>query len=279
MTFDPGKLLAMPPIVTRQAMTERDTMLYALGVGATDLRFVYEAGLVALPTMPVIMGYPGFIWRNPELGVDWRRVLHGEQSTVIHAPLPTQANIRGETVIEAIYDKGAEKGSLAVVARRVFDADSGVHLATVRAGTFLRGNGGHGGSEGNPQPPRSVPERPADAIVELSTATNQAVLYRLSGDYNPLHIDPEVAEAAGFPRPILHGLCTYGIAGRALVSALCDHDPAALRRIDVRFSAPVYPGETIVTEVWHLADGAAAFRAKVAERGVVVLNNGYAEFN
>lgn len=277
MAFDPGKLLAMEPIVTHHELTARDTMLYALGVGADELAFTYEDGLKALPTMAVVMAYPGFFWREPELGIDWKRILHGEQSTILHAPLPIAGRLRGETRIEAIYDKGADKGAIARAVRRIYDEGDGTHIATATMHTFLRGNGGHGGSEGSPPAPHPLPERPADETVTIATAGNQAAIYRLSGDYNPLHIDPEVAKAAGFDRPILHGLCTYGVAGRALLKALCGNDPARLGRMDVRFSAPVYPGETIATEIWREGDGKAAFRSKVTERDLVVLTNGYVE--
>lgn len=278
MSFDPQKLLAMAPIVTHHAFTQRDTMLYALGVGATELPFIYEEGLKALPTMAVVMAYPGFFWRLPEMGVNWQKLLHGEQSIELHASLPVEANLRGETKIVAIYDKGVEKGSVARSVRKIFNADTGVQLATVTSSTFLRADGGHGGSAGQPPAPHAVPERDADERVVLHTAANQAAIYRLSGDYNPLHIDPAVATAGGFPGPILHGLCTYGVAGRAVLAALCDNDPTRLHRMDVRFSSPVFPGETIETEIWREGGGRAAFRSTVLERGVTVLNNGYVEF-
>lgn len=279
MGFDPHKLLAMAPIVTHHDFTRRDTMLYALGVGASELRFIYEEGLEALPTMAVVMAYPGFFWREPELGVDWQRLLHGEQSIEIHAPLPVAAKVRGETRIEAIYDKGAGKGAIARTVRRIFDDSSGAHLATATMSTFLRGDGGHGGSDGKPPAPHPIPEREADEQIILATADNQAAIYRLSGDYNPLHIDPETARAGGFEKPILHGLCTYGVAGRAVLKLLCGDDPARFQRMDVRFSSPVYPGETIATEVWREGDGRASFRATVVERGLLVLNNGYVEYS
>lgn len=278
MGFDPQKLLAMPLIVTHQTLTMRDTLLYALGVGATELDFIFEERVGTLPTMAVVMAYPGFIWGEPEFGADWRRVLHGEQSTVIHKPLPAQGRLRGETLIEAIYDKGVEKGSVAISSRRIFDDENGDLIATVRASTFLRGDGGRGGSDGSPPAPAVIPDQPADTTITLPTTDSQAAIYRLSGDFNPLHIDPTTATAAGFPKPILHGLCTYGVAGRALLAGLCENDPHRLKRIDARFSAPVFPGETIVTEIWRTGAGVAAFRAKSAERDLVVLNNGYAEF-
>lgn len=278
MAFDPQALLSMEPIVTRQKFSQRDTMLYAVGVGARELEFIYEDGLTALPTMAAIMGYPGFFWRDTALGVDWRKVLHAEQSVVIHAPLPVSGDLRGETRIDAIWDKGADKGSIVRSVREIHDEADERHIATVAMSTFLRGNGGCGGSPGRPPDPRVLPDRPSDETILMPTAANQAEIYRLSGDFNPLHIDPAVARTAGFDRPILHGMCTYAVVGRALLASLCDNDAVRLRRLDARLSAPVYPGETISVEIWRNSANTAAFRAKVAERDVVVLNNGYTEF-
>lgn len=278
MPIDPQFLLNREPIITRQTLTRRDTILYALGVGAEELPFVYEDGLHALPTMAVILGYPGFIWKDPAMGADWAKVLHGEQSTILHAPLPVEGEIIGETRIEAVYDKGAGKGAIALVTREMHDG-AGTHLATIRATTFLRGDGGCGSThDGAPPAPHPLPaDRAPDQSVTLKTAANQALIYRLSGDLNPLHIDPAVATGAGFKAPILHGLATYGVVGRALLAALAGNDPARIGRIDARFSSPVYPGETLVTDIWHEADGTAAFRTSVAERDLVVLTNGYVE--
>ncbi|ALJ11747.1 MaoC/PaaZ C-terminal domain-containing protein [Sphingopyxis macrogoltabida] len=276
MAIDPDYLLSMPPIVTRQVLTPRDTILYALGVGATELDFLFEERLKALPTMAVTLGYPGFIWRDPALGANWQKILHGEQSTILHAPLPVEGEVVGSTVIEALYDKGADKGALAMVTREIHDG-AGTHLATSRSMTFLRGDGGFGGSAEGAPVPHTIPDRAPDDAVTLTTATNLAQIYRLSGDLNPLHIDPDVARAGGFEAPILHGLATYGVIGRALLAARCGNDPARLKRIDGRFSAPVYPGETIETSIWDEEGGKLAFRARVVERDKIVFTNGYAE--
>jgi acyl dehydratase len=188
-----------------------------------------------------------------------------------------EGEVLGRATFGPIFDKGAAKGAVAYQTREIYLAD-GTHVATVRNASFLRSEGGFGGnSEGQPKP-RAIPERAPDVAVALATATNQATIYRLSGDLNPLHIDPAVAQAAGFPRPILHGLATYGVVGRAILAALCDNMPERLKRLDARFSNPVFPGETIRTEIWHAGVGMAAFRAIAAERGQIVLNNGYAEF-
>lgn len=277
MPLDPDRLLAKPPIEAVTRLHQRDTILYALGVGAAELPFVYEAGLQALPTMAVILGYPGFFWRDPSYGVDWKKILHGEQTLELHRPLPVEGELRGVTTLGPIFDKGADKGAIIYSTRKIYDA-SGALIATVGGATFARGDGGFDGtSEGQPQP-HPVPQGAPELAHELRTAENQALLYRLSGDYNPLHIDPEVAKAGGFPRPILHGLCTYGVAGRAVLAALCGNRPERLKRLNVRFSNPVFPGETIRTEMWREGAGRAAFRAVAVERGVVVLNNGLAEF-
>jgi acyl dehydratase len=284
MPVDPQKLLAWPFEDLVHTYTTRDSILYALGVGAgtdpmdeADLRFVYEDGMLALPTMAVVLGYPGFWLKEQNTGADWRQVLHGEQGLVIHKPLPPAATVIGRMKITGFIDKGAGKGALLLSERAVIDQKSGELLATVSSTSFLRGDGGTGFSTGPAPAPHALPERAPDASLDLPTAPGQALIYRLSGDFNPLHADPKVAQGAGFPRPILHGLCTYGVAGRALLKLACDDDPARLKRMDLRFSAPVFPGETIRTEIWREGGGKVSFRAKVLERDLVVLNNGYAE--
>lgn len=277
MEFNAQKLLNLPPIETEHELTRRDTVLYALGLGANELDFVFEERLQALPTMAVVLASPGFVWRNPEFGADWKKVLHGEQHLELHATLPTEGILHSKTTFDAVYDKGVEKGALVYSSRRIFD-ENGTHLATSATSSFLRGNGGCGGTEGPAPKPHQLPaDRTPDSVIDLPTAANQALIYRLSGDYNPLHIDPQVASAAGFEQPILHGLCTYGVVGRALLSALTANDPTRLKKMNVRFSAPVYPGETIRTEIFRETETAFSFRASVLERDLVVINNGYGE--
>lgn len=264
----------------RQTLRKTDTMLYAVSVGLGQdpmdegqLRFVDERRLVALPSMAVVLGYPGFWLGDPATGVDAVRLVHGEQGIVLHRPLPVEGTLLGRTRITGIIDKGPGKGALLYSERDVLDAGTGALVATNTITTFLRGDGGIGSSGIAAKPVHPIPERAADAVVRLATRPEQALVYRLNGDLNPLHSDPAVAAKAGFPRPILHGLCTFGVVCHALVRALCGYDPARLKAMDVRFSAPVFPGETIVTEIWR-AEG--AFRARVAERDVVVVNNGRA---
>jgi acyl dehydratase len=266
MAINPNYLLGMPPRVTHHTFARRDTMLYALGIGAgqdpadtSELNFVYEEGLKALPTMAVVLAYPGFWQREPQYGIDWKRLLHGEQSVTFHAVLPIEGEVRGELTIDKIVDKGAGKGALLYSNRRVFDAATDALLASVRQVSFLRGDGGCGGTSDDAPKPHPIPRGSPDDSLALATRPEQALIYRLSGDYNPLHVDALVAAEAGLPRPILHGLCTYGI-------------------LDCRFSAPVFPGERIKVSIWREAKGRAAFQAQAVDRDTLVLNNGYVEF-
>ena len=283
MTIDHEKLLNWPVPEIVHRYTRRDTMLYALGIGLggdpldkRQLRYVYEPDLAAMPSMAVVLGYPGFWIKDPDTGIDWKRAVHGEQSIRIHEPLPVEGTVVGKTRIGAVIDKGADKGAIIHASREISDRETGKLLATVSMSTFCRGDGGFGGAAGPTPRPHVLPERAPDLSCDLGTMPQTALLYRLSGDYNPLHADPEVAKAAGFDRPILHGLCTFGIATHAILRTCCDYDPHALRAMDVRFSAPVFPGETVRTEIWREA-GEVSFRARVVERDVVVLNNGRAE--
>lgn len=284
MAIDPERLFATPIREVRQAYGAKDVILYALGVGAAsdpamdELALVYEGRLQILPSMAVVLGYPGFWQAEPQYGLDWRRVLHGEQSIELHAPLATEGVIVTRSTLDRLIDKGAEKGALLYWTRRLHDEASGAHLATVRQSSFLRGDGGCGDwGEGEAIQIRPLPDGPPDESVTMQTRPDQALLYRLNGDFNPLHADPEVAKSVGFAKPVLHGLCTYGFAGRALVHALCDGQADRLRRLDVRFSSPVLPGDALRVDIWRHADGAAQFRCVIPDREVVVLNNGYAE--
>jgi acyl dehydratase len=259
------------------------TILYALGVGAgaeaseSDLPLVYERHLKALPMMAVVLAADGPWMTDPRAAITCTHVLHGEQRLEIHRPLSAEGELIGQTSIEGLYDKGP-KGAVLALKRELRDAATGVLMATVRSSAFLRADGGFGGSSEGQPPPHSIPDRPPDTSFSIATRLDQALIYRMSGDFNPLHVDPAVARQAGFERPILHGLCSYGIAGRAIIKALCGGDPRRLRRLDVRFSTPVYPGETLVTEIWLEEGHRAAFRVKVAERDVVALNNGRADY-
>ena len=288
MPLDYEKVKHWPIPDSIQTYTERDSILYALGVGAAtqnppqDPQFVFERGLKALPTQAVVLAGGAFWMADPATGIDLTRLLHGEQFLRLHRPLPPAGTLVGKHAVEEIFDKGAEKGAVMILTRRLHDQASGELLAEVAMSIFLRGNGGFGGrAEGQPKPHPIPTDRAPDAGLDLITRPEQAALYRLVGaDPNPIHIDAGMAKKAGFERPILHGLCSYGVAGRAVLKLLCDNDPARLRRLDVRFASPVYPGETLRTEVW-LEPGKrrAAFQVRVIERDQVVLNNGLAEYD
>ncbi len=265
-----------------QTYTERDTILYALGVGVgsdpmdeKQLDFVFEerSKFSALPWMSVILSRPGHWFRDPNTGVDWKKILHGEQNIEMHAPLPVAGTVRATSRVDGIVDKGVDKGALFYVTRDIYNADNDELLATVTTTSFARGNGGFDGPATPAKPVHKLPDREPDTVCDLSTTKNLALLYRLSGDTNPIHACPETARTAGFNVPILHGLCTLGIAAHAVLRTCCEYKTEQMRSLDLRFSAPVYPGETIRTEIWQ-DNQTVSFRARSVERDIVVLNNG-----
>ena len=283
MTINYAKLLALKIPEVEHSYTDKDTILYALGVGLghdpldlEQLPFVYEKNLKALPTFAAVLGYPGFWARDLNTGIDWVKLVNGEQGITLHRPLSPAGTVIGRTRILEAIDKGAGKGALVYTEKTVTDKASGALVATVTQTSFCRGDGGFGGPPREPPAPHPRPERAPDMVCDLATRPEQALIYRLSADRNPLHADPEIARAAGFPRPILHGLGTFGVVGHALLRAACGYDPARLQSINARFSAPVYPGETLRTEIWR--DGTVvSFRSRVLERDAVAINNGRAE--
>lgn len=251
---------------------EKDVMLYALGVGAgtDDLQFTYERDLKVLPTFGVIAAFPAMFSLGPVMQVNPMMVLHGEQRIELYAPIPTRGTLTTTPTVRAIYDKG--KGAVIIVDAETVD-DRGQLLFKNTFGTFARGEGGFGGDRG-PSGARNVPpDRTPDAIVEMATLPQQALIYRLSGDMNPLHADPDFAKMGGFDRPILHGLCTFGHVGRAVLRRFCDNDPTRMKALDVRFAGVVFPGETIVTEMWKTGPGTLIVQAKTKERGEVVISS------
>lgn len=282
--IDYEKLMARDFPVIEHSYRETDTILYALGLGLgteplnpSHLRATYERaeGFGALPAMVNVLGYPGFWAMQPDTGLTWQKILHGEQSLTLHAPLPAAATLRGRTRITGIVDKGAGRGALIYSERDLTDAETGVKIATVAGTIVARGDGGFGGPEGPVKPAQPAPEGTPDAAYDFATPENAALIYRLSGDFNPLHADPAVAAQAGFKRPVLHGLCSLGVASWSITEALAGGDFGALKHLELRFTAPVYPGETLRTEMWRDGD-AVRFRARVVERDAVVLNNGLA---
>jgi acyl dehydratase len=283
MAIDYEKLKAFDIPEVRQRITANEVILYALSVGMghdpldeAQLNYVYEKRLHAMPAMANVLGYAGFWLADPRTGVDAVKLVHGEQSMTIHATLPIEGMVVGRTRVTEIIDKGFGKGALLFSTREIDDA-AGRRLATIRGTTFLRGDGGFGGPSGPVKAPHPVPDRDPDAVIDLPTRPEQALYYRLNGDHNPLHIDPVIAAKAGFARPILHGLCTFGVIAHALLKNLCGYDAEKFGRMDLRFSAPVFPGETIRTEIF-LEVGGAAFQARVLERDTVVASNGMFRF-
>jgi len=255
--------------------TERDVMLYALGVGCgtDDLQFTYERDLKVLPTFAVVPSFPAMMGLGGAMDVNPALVLHGEQRIELHSAIPTSGTITTTPTIKAIYDKG--KAALVVVETDSVD-ERGKLLFRNTAGIFARGEGGFGGDRG-PSGPRNVPpDRKPDKSVSMKTLPQQALIYRLSGDMNPLHADPDFAKMGGYDRPILHGLCTFGFAGRAVLGAWCGNDPARMKAFEVRFSGVVFPGETITTDMWQIAPGKIVLTAKT-ERGEAVLSSAAAE--
>lgn len=282
--FDPEYLVRHEFAPAVQRWAQNDTILYALGLGLgsrpTDpaqLRFVYEDGLQALPTMAVVLAHPGFWAGDPALGIDWKQMLHVEQGLTLLRPVPIAGSVRGESRIVAVDDRGRDKGAIIHFERRLFDVDDDQPVAIVRQTVLCRGNGGAGsaGDLAERGQRRMIPDRAADVVVEVATLPQAALIYRLSGDRNPLHADPAVAAAAGFEAPILHGLATYGIAGAAILQQLCGSDPARFSAFDARFTAPVIPGDTLRIDIWR-EQGGAAVRATALERDRVALDNGWA---
>jgi len=259
-----------------------DVMRYALAVGAgagdatEELEFTTEntdgVSLRVLPTFGALVAQQS--GRRPDIGpVPPGMALHAEQAMTLHGPLPTEGTTRTTATISHIFDKIS--GALVITDIEVTDATTEAPLVSVRSGVFIRGAGGFGGERG-PAAAWQRPGRPPDTMVRYATGKNQALLYRLTGDRNPLHSDPSLARAAGQERPILHGMCTYGFAGRALLHTLCGSDPARFVSMSGRFTAPVLPGQELSVRIW--ADGDEAMFQVLSEAGAIVLDHGTCSF-
>ncbi len=257
-----------------QTYVPRDAILYALGVGlgadpldVGELAFLDERALSVLPTFAVTLCSPGMWIRDPALGVDFGKLVHSAQSAQFPNPLPPQAHVRGEAEVISLTDRGEGKGAVLVLERRIIDADSGQLYCRLHQTLLLRGDGGFGGPAA-PRADAAMPEGEPELVTHFATSPRAALIYRLSGDWNPLHFDPAVAAKAGFSRPILHGLASYGIAGAA-ISQAAGKDPATLASLACRFSGIVLPGEELEFRVWRSADNAARFTAHIGERKVL----------
>ncbi len=270
MTIDPAiEGFEYAPI--RKRYTERDTILYALGVGAglrpDELDLVYEENLRALPTFPVVAPFAALMLMEEKLGIDLATVLHGEQRLELRRAMPAS----GEVDIRAHVSKVWDKGAGAIIDTSATVAVDGALVATTTYGSFVRGGGGFGGDRGTGLQAVAI-DRPPDAVVTERTTEGQALLYRLSGDANPLHVDPEFALRAGFERPILHGLCTYGFATRMAMHVVGDGDPHNITAVNARFTGVVYPGDELVVEMWRPDAETALARVRVPARDALVID-------
>ena len=267
--------------------TDRDTLLYALGVGAgtSDLAFTtensHDVDQQVLPTYAVIACSP-FAAATKIGSFNFSRLLHGSQSIRVFAPLPPVGRLSVVCEVADIQDKGEGKNAVVMLKGTGSDPDTGQAIAETLTTLVIRGEGGFGGQPGQRPAAPEIPDREPDARVALSTREDQALIYRLSGDRNPLHSDPWFAQLAGFQTPILHGLCTYGVAGRALVAELGGGDASKVSAIGARFTSPVFPGDTLTTSIWRLDSGSAVFRTEAATAGGsdsrLVLEDGEVEF-
>ncbi|MBS8229107.1 MaoC family dehydratase [Vannielia litorea] len=266
------------PLLEQRYLADQ-SMLYAatLGFGqdpmcSGQLRFVYEKDLAAVPTFAAILCHPGRWTAAPELGVTLNKVVHGEQRVFLHQPLAPEGDLVARARVQAVQDKG-QKGALIHAARTMYDRATGAAVASILHSSFCRADGGFGREFGIAPVAEPLPGRAPDVVVDIETRPEAAVLYRLNNDRNPLHIEPAYAAKAGFDRPILHGLCTWGLAARAVLQGVLDYDQTRLRSVEARFSRPVVPGETVRFEIWR-EDGLCRFRARVEARDVTVLDAG-----
>jgi acyl dehydratase len=262
--------------------SSKDGLLYALGVGAgtDELAFTTENSMDLaqrlLPTQGVVIAMGGSNAIAAIGEFNFAMLVHGEQSITIHREIPVEGSVTSTSRIAGIYDKGS--GAAVVVDADCVDSGSGELMFSTSLTMFIRGEGGWGGDRGPSGTRNAPPERSPDNSVSYRTRPDQALIYRLSGDRNPLHSDPKFAAMAGFDRPILHGLCTYGFTGRALLHTLCDSDPASFRSMEGRFASPVFPGEELTIEMWIVGDGECTYQTK-GEDGRVVLAGGRHTFD
>lgn len=273
MVIQPGRLLAHDFGETAHSYSPRDAILYALGLGLgrdpgdrDDLGFLLEDRLAVLPTFAVTLASPGAWIAAPEFGVDFVRLVHAEQAARFHRPLPPAAEVVGRARVLSLADRGEGRGAVLTLERQIRDAASGDLYCDLQQTLLLRGDGGFGGPPSEAAPDR-IPARDPDLRTEVRVSLRAALIYRLSGDRNPLHADPDVAKAAGFQRPILHGLASYGMAGVTVARAL-GRMPSDVSALQCRFSGAVFPGDVVAFAIWR-RDGGAAFQAFVGDRKVL----------
>ena len=291
MSIDPNAVGATAAPVER-SWGYRDSLLYAVGIGAgaedpvgSELEFTTNnsKGIEqqTFPTQGVVIGGSG--GALGKVGdIDWGRVLHGSQGVTLHQPIPVEGTVVIEESVSGIWDKGEGKNAIIETESKVSLKETDAPLFDLRFSIVVRGSGGFGGEEGNTAPQVHAPEDAPDHEVTYQTRIDQALTYRLSGDYNPLHSDPWFAtELGGFPKPILHGLCTYGFTGRALLHELCGGDPSRFKSMDSRFSSPVFPGDSLTVQMW-VKEGQAIYRTIAQKDNAeerVVIDNGLCLFS
>lgn len=281
MAFDPERLRSWDFGEQRQTYDARDAILYALGVGlpiasgeGDDLAFLLEDRLRVLPSFAVTLATPGMWPKIPELAIEWVKVLHMAQAARFHQPLPAGVTVVSRAAITELYDRGVDKGAVCVLQRQIIDADNGALYCTIDQTVALRGNGGFGGKPLPRVDRPGTPDRRPDHAESVGTSPRAALIYRLSGDYNPLHSDYDVARKAGYEHPILHGLASYGTACAVILRAFCGGDPARLKSLSLRFSGVVTPADRLDFSCWK--DGAkVVFEVRVGDR--TVMDQGVAE--
>ncbi len=279
ITYD--KLMGFRSDNVRHSYRPRETMLYALGIGMgrdptdmDELPFVFEHyGLRTVPTQAIVVARHNLIY---DVGMDVTNFLHGEQRLTLQRSLPPSADLLADAWIAEVFDKGPGKGCIIQIEGRVRDASDDGTLFSWSSLIVARGDGGIGGPGAKAPAPHPMPTRAPDMVHTAETRPDQALLYRLNGDHNLIHADPVAARQVGFRAPILHGACTYGIACREILAHVCGYDPALIRTVDVRFTAPIYPGEHLETHIW-VDGGTVAFRSRSPERNVTVLDHGRCE--
>lgn len=281
MAIDLEQILALRTPRRRYQWQPSDSILYALSVGygidpldEYDLSFVTGEAPTVVPTMATVLAW-GIGPDRKLMGIDYTKVVHGEQRIVLHQPLEAAGVVMAEARVSDVFDKGEGRGAIILVETNLFGAQESL-VATLTNTLLARNDGGFGGPPMPTAPPSRKPSSAPDQTVECVTRPEQALIYRLNGDTNPLHSNPETARKAGFPRPILHGLCTYGVACRAVLKAT-GHDPSLLYSHSARFSAPVFPGDTILVDIWELG-ASIAYEARVPSRNAIVISNGITEF-
>ncbi len=274
MPIKPDALLAHDFEHIRQHYAERDAILYALGLGlggdplsVDDLPFLDERALDVLPSFAVTLASPGMWIRAPHFGIDFGKLVHVSHMAWFENPLPPSAGVVGQANVLSLTDRGAGKGALLTLERTISNSENGTAYCRLHQTLLLRGDGGFGGQPASAEA-SCIPARPADAITEIHTSPRTALIYRLSGDWNPLHLDPAIAHAAGFERPILQGLASYGIAGVA-VSRATTRAPMDITELGCRFSGVVMPGDRLTCHIWHSAENRAVFQAFVGDKKVL----------